>query len=152
LAIALGLVVVLAAVVAVLDLLVETDREQIVHSLQGVQTAVRDRNTNQIFTHISEDFNVKGLNKADFRSKVQSHIPQVEEFKVWDLETQEVSREKGRGIATFLVRGTVPHGTVIYRCQATYVRNADGRWRLQTFQLFDATVDPARATPAAYPF
>jgi hypothetical protein len=151
----IGLVIAvgLLAAVVVLDLLVPTDQKRIMSSIKAMDAGVATRNADQIFAHISESFRVKSYDKVGFRYRAEPYLPQVSNFKVWDFQPQQISREGRTGTIHFLVRADSPaERPLFFRCLATFALDADGQWRLRTFELFDPLADPARASPVEMPF
>jgi hypothetical protein len=143
--IAVGTLAALAGLYFVLDKLVETDREQIERTLTEMASAVSRRDTEGVFRHVSDAFaSPAGRNKADFQEAARGYISGgvVGEVVVWDVEfPQGVSHDRPTAPVAFMVKakggsfgGKEDAG---YRCEATFHHDADGRWRLQGFKLFD---------------
>jgi hypothetical protein len=132
--IVLAVLALLVGVYFLLDRLVETRREQIARKLQEMAAAVRAGDLDRIFSHISERFNVQGMDKATFRNYAQAAMEQgwAEELALWDEQFTDDSgsvvfraKPKGRRMpeAQFVVRGQ-------------FVLDPDGQWRLEGFQVF----------------
>jgi signal transduction histidine kinase len=64
----------------------ETDSQQIERKVRTMAAAVKTRNLDQIFSHISESFRFGSLNKAAFRRKAEEALNarQVAEVVVWE--------------------------------------------------------------------
>ena len=139
-----------------LDRLVETDREQIVRKIEEMSAGVRERNVDHVFAHVSEQFRLNNSNRAAFRAFAEQAIRtgQVTEVEAWAPEFPEDFRTKVRRTGTtgpqeldaarvtFMVKPHGPNlGTPFFRCDATFVRDPDGQWRLFAFQLFQPGVD-----------
>ena len=139
-----------------LDRLVETDREQIVRKVEEMSAGVRERNVERIFANVSEQFRLNNQNRATFRAFAEQAIRrgQVTEVKAWDFQFPDDFRTKVRRTGTtgpqeldaarvaFTVKPEGPGlGAPFFRCEATFVRDPDGQWRLFTFQLFQPGVD-----------
>ena len=94
-----------------------------------------------------DDGDIAVLTPGDYRvidSDAHVQLRPIDDV-AWDLEAIERVEATGdRETATihFKVkpRGNWGTGAEFYRCKATFVREADGKWRLRTFELFD----PAR--------
>jgi ketosteroid isomerase-like protein len=152
--IGVGAVAVLAGLYFLLDRLVETDREQVVRKVQEMAAGVRTRNADAIFTHISERFNRGGVDRAQFRAAVDGILRSrvVDEVEVWDFQFPDDFRREvrvpgqtapGEAILvsfTAKAKGGVAVGE-FGRCDATFVRDPDGQWRLFSFQVFNPAVD-----------
>jgi hypothetical protein len=141
---------VLAAVIGLyflLDVLVETDREQIEHSVADMTAAVEARNVDRIFSHVSESYNRHGMNKAGFRSAVTGVVDgrHVDRIAVWgwefapDYKTKESASDPrdNVGRVRFMAKPVGPDGQNLYQVDAVMHRDADGKWRLQSWEVFD---------------
>jgi hypothetical protein len=143
----------LLAAVAVADLLVQTDQKRILSAIKAMDAGVAAKDADRIFAHISDRFQIGKYDKAGFRYLVDRHLPQVSNFKVWDFQPQQISREGRTGTIHFLVKADSPADRpLFYRCLATFVLDADGQWRLRTFQLFQPLADPGQASSEPLPF
>src|SRR5262249_20430351 len=73
---------------ALLDQMVETDREQIVRKFHEMAAAVNARDLDALFVNISDQFrSPNGRTKGDLRDFITNYLrPQiVEKVKVWDI-------------------------------------------------------------------
>jgi hypothetical protein len=142
------LVAVLIGLYALLDFLVQTDREQIMHSVQEMSAGVEGHDVNRIFSQISETYNRHGMDKASFRRASASVIDsrEVEQMVVWGYEfgpdyksKESPSEERAtRAIVRFMAKPTGAHGTNLFQVEAVMHRDsADGVWRLQSWEVFD---------------
>jgi hypothetical protein len=155
----------LAGVYALLNVLVETDSEQIVRKLHAMAEAVKLKDSSRIFEHISQDFHYSHLNKEGFRARGDWFMrqEQITEVEVWDvksprffaadqpppklpLTSQEQEQVRGRRLAQVAFsakpKGTLG-GDVHFGVVATFILDPDGEWRLLTFELFN----PVRNEP-----
>jgi hypothetical protein len=128
----LAVIVLLAGVYFLLDRLVETPHEQIQRKLLEMAKAVKAKDVDGIFKHISEGFRLGEMNRASFRTTlVEPAIKRVEDLILWDFKFPD---ESGR--VTFFARVTGtggPDGP--FDIRATFVKDADSQWRLQTFEV-----------------
>jgi ketosteroid isomerase-like protein len=136
--------VLLIGVYFLLDLLVETRREQIGRKLKEMSAAVQARDVDRIFRHISEDFRLEqrgtSMDKAAFRRAVDTVFRNrvVDRVHIWDIAIGARA-----GDVVFRVK---PTGQRIpdhpgFVCRATFVQDADGQWRMAGFQVFDPLVN-----------
>ncbi len=128
----LAVIVLLAGCYFLMDRLVETNREQIERKLQEMARAVRARDADRIFSHISESFDANGRNKAAFREYVVSNFRVVDELVVWEISFPD---DSGKVQFNAKPRGSAIPGEAFVLVRGTFVRDADGQWRLQTFTL-----------------
>lgn len=143
-----------------LDRLVETDREQIERKVRLMAAAVQAHSTDSIFSHISESFQRGGTGREAFRSFTENALRNswVNEIEVWGFEFGDDFRSSSQvpiGATTrqaevaqvsFMVKpkgGRLPHEPFL-RCDARFVRDADGQWRLLGFDLFEPAVNTQR--------
>jgi hypothetical protein len=147
----LGAVVVLAGLYFLLDRLVETDREQIERKVEEMAAAVRARNTAAIMAHVSDQLHRGGRDKAAFGQSVERAIRLVDAVIVWEFvfpddfrrpsgvsaggqaRTPEVARV---GFRAKPLGGQIRDNPG-FNCEAQFVRDPDGQWRLLDFQVFD---------------
>src|SRR5262245_12898360 len=126
------------------DFLFESDREQVIRKLREMSQGVRNRDLNRVFSHVSESFQVQNTTKAELRRSADSALNsgQVTELKIWDVQLQPIAPGASRAIVEFQfkVEGSF-NSNAFYRCQATFMKDPDGQWRLQTFAVFNPAVD-----------
>jgi hypothetical protein len=135
----------LAGLYFLLDRLVETGREQIERKLKEMAAGVQARNAEGIFTHISDQFRMGGLDKPTFRRFVDQVLRdrQITELEVWQFEVPPTPRSTQLVEVGFLVKpkGGITGNAAHYRCQAHFLRDSDGQWRLRDFQIFNPFVE-----------
>src|SRR5436309_13981302 len=70
----------------------ESDGQQIERKVRDMAAAVKARDVNRIFSHISEEFRFGSHDKATFRRRAEDVIRSrdVEEVIVWDFERGEI--------------------------------------------------------------
>jgi hypothetical protein len=121
-----------------------SDDLQIQNSIHAMRQAVQKRDAAALFQHIAADFHLGGQDRATFRGFVERTLQAggVDDVLCWNIEHAKVTRgpEPGKGRATieFTVK---PQGSLsndwFGQCLATFVLEADGKWRLQTFEVRD---------------
>jgi hypothetical protein len=152
---AMGLTLIgfLAVGILALYLFVDTDNKRIRRTIQEMSISVKNRDVSKIFSHISSQFNLRGLNKEGFRPLVEAHLrnEDVTEVPAWDFGQAKINREKKEATIEFMIK---PKGRltrdVPYRCSATFSLDPDGEWRLKTFSVFEPHIDPKTGT-SIYP-
>jgi hypothetical protein len=139
---AVGGVVALIGLYFLLDRLVETDREQIQRKLEAMAAAVRTRDVDGIFQHVSDDFrSPQGKTKKDFRAFAQAHINEVSEVVVWEFKFRE-KPSKANPMAhvrfTAKFKGLPGHASDGgFPCEATFDYDPQHGWRLKAFRVFN---------------
>lgn len=126
----------------VADRMIESDREQIVRKLEEMSAGVRDRNLDRTFNHVSSSFRLGGADKARLRSAGESAQQRgdVTEIPFWDIDIESIDKETGKAIVNFrfkVIGNRISENQFI--CEATFTRDPDGEWRLQTFRVFPPT-------------
>jgi hypothetical protein len=161
--IACGVFVGLGAFYFLLDVLVETDHEQIQRRVQaladGVRESVRQHSVQGMLQHISQSFRPGG--HEGFRSLAGRAIDsgQVEEVAVWGIEfpveasspesrrSPPAPRTEARVEFMAKPKGSAPFDPRGYFIRATFVRE-EGQWRLRDFQVLSVGDQP---TPLRIP-
>lgn len=137
---ALAFVAGLAALYLLLDRLVETPYEQIDRKLHLMAHAVQTRNSEAIFRHLAQGFSVQGIDRERFRAYVDRVLREglVNELTVWDIQRPDPS-----GLVQFRAKpkGRQILSDVPYLVRGRFVRESDGQWRLESFQVFNPLVD-----------
>jgi hypothetical protein len=120
-----------------------SDQQQIETSINEMAAGVRAHNVDRIFAHIAADFRFGSADRANFRKRVEAHLGEVNEVKVWDFVPDEVSRANRTAKVHFMVKaeGNFVDQPVGYLCRADFVLESDGKWRLKGFQLTNPVAD-----------
>jgi hypothetical protein len=158
---AIGCIIVAALLLLylLLDFTVETDREQITHSIQEMSAGVQEHNVNRIFDHVSDKYSRNGMDKETFRGITKGLITSnaVDQVIIWgwefpgDYKRKESESDARENIArvNFMAKPVGQQGIGLYYIEATMHRDADGKWRLQDWKAFDPYHKSA-ATPVPY--
>jgi ketosteroid isomerase-like protein len=152
-----GVGAVLVAVLWLVSTFVQSDAKQIEQNIRDMGSGVEANDLDRVFGHIAGDFSVGSMDKSAFRRYAERflRLHHVTGIVVWDYEPGEVSRADRTALVNYKVKAhgiEDAQGVPFYNCRATFVLDADGQWRLRTFQLFLPTVDPARGEPIPLPF
>jgi hypothetical protein len=151
-----GTAVVLLGLICVLRFLLpllfgETDAQQIKRKIEDMAAGVKAHNVQQIFRNISEEFRFGSHDKASFRRRAEEVLRsrEVDEVIFWEFESGEISREKRTAKVSFMVkaRGNWRGSEAGYPCEADFVLDPDGQWRMKGFQLFKPFVDSKEPMP-----
>jgi hypothetical protein len=136
------------AVLSLIDMLTrffggETDQEQIVRKIREMAAGVQARDLERTFQHVSDSFERSGVTKSMLRQTAQSAIDgnEVTEIRVWTFDPAQITPAKDGQPATATIRfpfkvvtsdGEAPP----FHCEAVFVKDPDGQWRLKSFQVF----------------
>jgi hypothetical protein len=151
-----GAAIVLALVVWLLSVLIVTDRRRLIDSIQQMSAAVAQRDTDGIFRHISRDFQLGNLGQQPFRQFVAEVLRngEVTSVEAWDfVRPAEITRspdgKQGTARITFMAKPKGPQvqDNVGYRVRATFVLEADGKWRMTTFTIHNPVNDAEMDIP-----
>ena len=142
----LGVVVLLGLGYFLLDRLVETRSEQITRKLHEMADAVKRKDVERIFSHISDQFRFRTLGKPAFREFVDLMIRQgwVDELIVWDVEFPD---DSGKVHFRAKPKGSRLPEIPFVRVRGEFVRDPDGQWRLKTFEVFGPVSDSDQPMP-----
>jgi hypothetical protein len=140
-----GIAAALISVYFLLDLWVETRGEQVRRKLAEISAAVKTRDTNRVLKHISDSFRGYGMNRAEFRGYVEEAFKGqwVDEITIWDVDFPSAGRSETEMPVNFQVKarsgmfGKEPFGHV----RAIFVRDPDGEWRMQSFEVYPPAAD-----------
>jgi hypothetical protein len=127
---------------SLLDHLVESDGEQMTRKVDEIATAVSRKDVDAAFRSVSDSFKHGAADKQQFQKFCKSHqaAGHVAEVKVWDLEATKLSPEDRRGVVQFRfkVTGNWGESPPNYFARVTFVKDPDGQWRLQNYDVYDA--------------
>jgi ketosteroid isomerase-like protein len=130
----------LAGVYFVLGTLVETPRKQIERKLHEMAAAVQARDADGVFKHIARDFKFRGMDRPQFRGYVDTALQRgiITELVIYDVEWPDGGDGRTRPVE-FMAK---PKGPVLgdqpaYRVTAKFVREDDGQWRMQSFEVYN---------------
>jgi hypothetical protein len=139
-----GAALLLIVVYFLLDRLVETGREQIPNNLQAMARGVKERRADDVLAHVSERFELEGLDKKAFAEAVREALKQrvvddlyltAIEFEKWPPDEGQPARVSFNTTAKN-VRAYGGQGDALVRCEAEFVRDPDGRWRMKGLKVF----------------
>jgi hypothetical protein len=122
----------------------ESDADQIERKLHDMSGAVRAKNVDGIFQHVSDDFGPAKGSKEALRTVVQQNLEQggLTDVEVQGIEPPQVTRPaQGPATATvrFRVRPASADGRYIrfVLIDARFILDPDGQWRLKSFRATD---------------
>lgn len=146
--IAVGALVALAGLYFLLGKLVDTPRGQIERKVNEMAAAVRARDTEGIFKHVAADFRFRGQDRATFHKYVEGALQRqlIDELEVWDFRWPEGGDDHTRAVEFYAKPkgGLMTGSEAFYLVKATFVREADGQWRLKSFDVYNPAVDTNR--------
>jgi hypothetical protein len=125
------------------DRLLMSDRKQIEHNLQEMSEGVKERNMDKIFRHISDKFrygSVTDKKRLQFVANNARQSGQVDEFPIWDVVMDPISKETNEVNVQFRFKVTGENIRENHFFGRTiFVREADGQWRATTFHVYPGT-------------
>jgi len=142
----------LAGAYFLLSIVKETDGRQIERKVREMAAGLQERRFDQTFSHISDEFRRGGRDKRALQQEAESVARRfdIREVNVWDIDVREISRERRAARVDFNVKAKGNWGgdEAFYRCEADFILDPDGDWRLRSFELFI----PTTRQPAGVPF
>jgi hypothetical protein len=139
----LGLATAAAAFLGLLVLLdhfFESDREQMTSSIKKMAAAVPGHDFNTIFSHFAADFHYATLDKAGFRRHCETigKSRNVRDMVVWSIRVPTLDKSTGQAEVTFQfkIKADALTEESFFLCKSKWVREGDGRWRLQSFIVY----------------
>jgi hypothetical protein len=140
-----GITVVLIVLASLFVLMFPSDQQLIERAVQDMARGVKDKNADQVFAHISDDFRMGLADKATLRGLAEGAMKRgdVTEIVVWDFRDAEISRKDKTATIKFTVKpkGNRFEDSVGYTCKAKFVLESDDKWRLKSFEIFNPLVD-----------
>jgi len=135
----LGILLAIIAVV-VIDILVESPREEAVRKLQWMAASANAREWDRVFAEFAEQFRYHGSDRSQFRSLVvpnaERHQAQIQ-FKSFDRESVAMLGE-GHWRLGFIAQVTSPSFEIVpYYVEAEFLREPDGQYRMLGFQVYN---------------
>ena len=134
-----GLAMLMAGLYALLDRLVETDREQITRNVVEIIEAVNKRDLDGIFKHVSDQFrSPNGRSKQELRTFAEENLRRgiVEKVVVMDIVCDGTpSRESGTARVFFRVKAVV-NREILADCDTTFDFSPQHGWRMRSIRLF----------------
>ena len=132
-------VLTVAVAVGLIDLLFESPREAAVRGVRELSKAINARDWDRFDSRVSKEFEYKGLKKADLRNKMAGVIGMFDaRTAVWDFDRDKVTQIGDDQVSVvFDAKGDPKSGAAYYtHLKATFVREADGEWRLKTIAVY----------------
>jgi hypothetical protein len=140
---AVGGIVALALGVVLVDHLVVTDREQVALHARDLGAAANRRDVEQFGQLISEHFYTDGVTRETLLQRARRVFPELRRVT---LKVHEVKAETGGKrlvcFCTATASGTVSGYDLEvqpYQLKLTYVKDADGQWRVREAEVWDVT-------------
>jgi hypothetical protein len=138
--IAVGVAVAMLLIVILCDSLAESPREQIERKTIALAAAVTSKNTDQLTANVADSFRYSGVDKANVKAAADKAVKQfgLQEIQVWEFTRTPVRRDDQTYVQRFKLKpkGAFTMGVEHFDCEATWVKEADGQYRLKSFELF----------------
>lgn len=135
----LGILLAIASVVLI-DILVESPREEAVRKLTSIAASANARDWDRVFAEFAERFRYHGSDRASFRNLV---VPNAERydaqihFKGFDRESVTML-EEGHWRLGFIAQVSAPSfENIPYYVEAEFLREADGQYRMLGFRVYN---------------
>jgi hypothetical protein len=142
LAVGAGAIIVLLGLFFLLRTFYPSDAELIFADIEEMAAAVQSRNLDRLFRPLADNFTFRGRNRSEFRRIAETILQNrnVTEVRVWGFQSENVSRKDGTARISFQFKpkGNWGESGAFYLCEAEFVLERDGKWRLRTFEVFPA--------------
>lgn len=135
---------------AVLTHVVITDRQKIIDTINASAKAVEKKDLPTIERGLASDFHLGQENRKTFMVWAANGIRDrnVKDIVVWNFTFDSLDKVKGTAQISFFAK---PHGNwsdgYYFRVEGNLVREADGKWKLQTFRVFQPYSDSKSPLP-----
>jgi hypothetical protein len=138
-----------AALVFLISLVVDTDRKRLTRALEAIAQGMTEKPPVSLFQHISDRFNAPFLvshttrqwTKADLRRvlKPVSKSWNIDRVVIKDLEFQTLTDKEAK--ITFAALPVGDFTALACPCEALFVREDDGQWRMTSLRIFNPFVN-----------
>ncbi len=129
-----------------LDVLVETDREQIQRKVAEMGVGLRERKLDTVFQHISESFRYETRDKQAMRKAAEEAMNRlnVREAQLWEIQIESIDRPAKKAKVQFLGKAQTnfTSGQEYLRIVGEFTLDPDGQWRLKSFNAFNPFLNP----------
>lgn len=137
-----AVVVGLVALVFLIDLGVESPREESVRKTKEMVQAANERKWDQMAAHMSDQFEWRKRKKDSFRTDVADNATRFNvtvNVKDFNRDTVKYSADGNSVDIGFVAQATVPGMAelVPYYVVAKYGKDPDGQFRLRTFTVYE---------------
>jgi ketosteroid isomerase-like protein len=129
----------LLSTLGLIDIVVESPREAAVRSVRELSQAANERNWDKFDARVSNDFEYRGLKKADLRVKLASVLQRFDaRTAVWNFDREKVIQTGNNQVeVVFDAKGDPKTGAAYYtHLKAVFIREQDGQWRLKTLKVY----------------
>jgi hypothetical protein len=139
------------AALFIIDRLVESPREEATRKMREIVVATQAKKGDDLFKNVSESFSWNGLNKVQFRQRWDgvAAIPDFHGIDVDNLGRGDYEPIDDHKVKIGFDVWPRSYGLPEYRyyCRATFVKDPDGQFRMQTFDLFKKRGDEKPVVP-----
>jgi hypothetical protein len=143
LACAVGALALLLAINTLVRLFGMNDDREIKFALNDMAAGVKSHDIEGIFAHVSDSFQLEnGTTKPMFREFARARIDsgEVTDLEVWGINDAVVIPAQGDQPATatihFKVKPKTGSSEPYWECDALFIKDPDGKWRIKSFKLF----------------
>jgi hypothetical protein len=127
------------ALVVVGDLAVEGPREEVRRKTEAVAAAIKAKRPEDLTQYVAGSFKYGGVDRDGVKDAADKAIRAygLSEVVVWDFAREPVKRDDKTYVQRFRVKPKADRmmDNPGFVCDATWVKEADGQYRLQTFEL-----------------
>ena len=127
----------LLLVLYLIDLSIESPREQIVRKLKEMESASRAGKYDELFKHVSDSFHYKSLDKKGLRAKADeanAYFP--DGVRIWNATRSNYKPMTDGTIEQEFDVQPANNPQFRYQCVGVFKKEADGEWRMITFRLY----------------
>ncbi len=134
-------VVVLIGLVWLMTQFGNSDAKQLETNVNAMADAVVAGKVDELFKHVSKDFNYKGMSREILNVAAQREMRagRVKGLRISSFRVEEVSRANKSATTSFLVRVT-GDGEGFFRTQADFVLEGD-QWKLKSMRFYNPAVE-----------
>ena len=129
---------VLLLVLYIIDRSVESPREQVVRKIDEMKSASQSKKYDDLFKHVSDSFNYKGLDKKALRDKAHLAEQYFDGIEAWDYGRNDFKIVDDTTVQQgFLVQPKNSNNPALQRYVVATFKKEGEEWRLKTFAIYD---------------
>jgi hypothetical protein len=136
-AINFAIVAVVLLAVFLIDQAFESPREAVARKLKEMESASQANKYDDLFKHVSDKFQYKGIDKKGLREKANlaaTFFP--EGVRIWNVNRPNFKQVDDGTVEQEFDVQPVNSPQFRHQCVGVFKKEADGQWRLTTFRLY----------------
>jgi hypothetical protein len=135
-----------------IDRAFESPREAVARKLKEMEAASQANKYDELFKHVSDKFQYKGMDKKALRDKANlatNYFP--EGVRIWNVNRANFRPVDDTTIEQEFDVQPVNSPQFRHQCVGVFKKEADGEWRMTTFRLYPVVSEGAERQEVSIP-